>query len=38
MLSVAYLWTDTGAGWIKIRLTTARRATAMEIRDYTEDS
>ena len=36
MMSVAYLWTDAGGGLIKIRLITARRATAMEIRYYTE--
>ena len=35
-MSVAYLWTDVGAGLIKIRLITARRATATEIRHYTE--
>lgn len=35
-MSVAYLWTDMGAGLIKIRLITARRATATEIRTYTE--
>jgi hypothetical protein len=33
---LAYLWTDVGAGLIKIRLITARRATATEIRYYTE--
>ncbi|MBC8164778.1 MAG: BrnT family toxin [Bryobacteraceae bacterium] len=36
MLSVAYLWTGAGAGLIRIRLITARRATATEIRYYTE--
>ena len=36
-MSVAYLWTDAGAGLIKIRLITARRATAPEIRNYTEN-
>ncbi|MBL8233233.1 MAG: BrnT family toxin [Bryobacterales bacterium] len=35
-MSVAYLWTDNGAGLIKIRLITARRSTATEIRYYTE--
>ena len=35
-MSVAYLWTDVGAGLTKIRLITARRATATEIRYYTE--
>lgn len=35
-MSVAYLWTDAGAGLIKIRLITARPATATEIRHYTE--
>ena len=34
-MSVAYIWTDVGAGLIKIRLITARRATATEIRYYT---
>jgi uncharacterized protein len=36
-MSVAYLWTEVGAGLIKIRLITARRATAGEIRYYTEN-
>jgi uncharacterized DUF497 family protein len=36
LMSVAYLWTDSGAGLIKIRMITARRATATEIRYYTE--
>ena len=36
MMSVAYLWTDAGAGLIRIRLITARHATAAEIRYYTE--
>lgn len=36
-MSVAYLWTDAGVGLIKIRLITARRATAGEIRNYTEN-
>ena len=35
-MSVGYLWTDVGDGLIKIRLITARRATAREIRYYTE--
>lgn len=35
-MSVAYLWTDAGSGLIKIRLITARPATATEIRYYTE--
>jgi uncharacterized DUF497 family protein len=36
-MSIAYLWTEAGAGFIKIRLITARRATASEIRYYTEN-
>ncbi|MCX6611160.1 MAG: BrnT family toxin [Acidobacteria bacterium] len=36
-MSVAYLWLDAGAALIKIRLITARRATATEIRFYTEN-
>lgn len=36
-MSVAYLWTDNGTGPIKIRLITARRSTATEIRYYTEN-
>jgi uncharacterized DUF497 family protein len=36
MMSVAYLWTEYGAGMTKIRLITARRATTTEIRYYTE--
>ena len=36
MLSVAYLWIESEPGPIKIRLITARRAKAAEIRDYTE--
>ncbi len=36
-MSIAYLWTEAGAGLIKIRLITARRATASEIRYYTEN-
>ena len=35
-MSVAYLWTEVGPGLIKIRLITARTATATEIRYYTE--
>lgn len=35
-MSVAYLWTDAGAGLVKIRLITAPRSTATEIRYYTE--
>lgn len=35
-LSVAYLWTEVGSDLIKIRLITARGATATEIRYYTE--
>ena len=35
-MSVAYLWTDNRAGLTKIRLITARRSTATEIRYYTE--
>lgn len=37
LMSVAYLWTSGGAGLIKIRLITARRATAAEISYYTEN-
>ena len=36
-MSVAYLWTDVGASLIKIRLITARQATAAEIRCYKEN-
>ena len=36
-LSVAYLWTEVGAGLIKVRLITARRATPGEILYYTEN-
>ncbi|HUQ92643.1 MAG TPA: BrnT family toxin [Bryobacteraceae bacterium] len=36
IMSVAYLWTDAGTGLIKIRLITARRAMASEIRYYLE--
>ena len=36
-MAVAYLWTDNGAGLTKIRLITARRSTAAEIRYYTEN-
>lgn len=36
LVSAAYLWTDAGGGLIKIRLITARRATAAETRYYTE--
>lgn len=35
-MTVSYLWTDVGAGLIKIRLISARRSTASEIRNYTE--
>ena len=35
-MSVAYVWTAVGAGLIQIRLITARRATATEIRYYAE--
>lgn len=35
-MTVSYLWTDLGAGLIKIRLISARRSTASEIRHYTE--
>ncbi len=35
-MTVSYLWTDVGAGLIKIRLISARRSTAIEIRNYTE--
>ena len=37
LLSVAYLWMDAGGHLIKIRLITARRATANEICYYKED-
>lgn len=37
MLSVAYLWTKTDPGLIKIRMITARRATTTEIRYYMEN-
>ena len=33
-MAVAYLWADAGAGLIKVRLITARPATATEIRYY----
>lgn len=36
-LSAAYTWTEVGVDLIKIRLITARRATATEIRYYTEN-
>jgi len=36
LLSVAYLWTDAGGRSTKIRLITARPATASEISYYTE--
>lgn len=36
MLSVSYLWTEPEPSLTKIRLITARRATATEIRHYTE--
>jgi uncharacterized protein len=36
-MSIAYLWTEAGAGLIKIRLITARRATPSEICYYTEN-
>ncbi|MBM3764608.1 MAG: BrnT family toxin [Acidobacteria bacterium] len=36
-MSLAYLWTEASAGLIKIRLITARRATATEIRHYMEN-
>ena len=35
-MAVAYLWMDAGTGLVKIRLITARRATATEVRSYTE--
>ncbi len=35
-MAIAYVWTEVEAGLIKIRLITARRATATEIRYYTE--
>lgn len=37
LLSVAYLWTEAEPGLIKIRMITARRATAMEIHYYREN-
>ena len=37
MLSVAYLWAEPEASLVKIRLITARRATAREIRYYGEN-
>ncbi len=37
VLSVAYLWTESEPGLIKIRLITARHATAAEIRYYREN-
>lgn len=36
-MSIAYLWTEAGARLVKIRLITARRATAAEIRHYMEN-
>ena len=36
LIAVAYLWTDAGDDLTKIRLISARRATATEIRYYTE--
>ena len=36
LISVAYIWTDAGSGMIKVRLITARRATATEIFYYLE--
>ena len=36
MLSIAYLWAEAELGLVKIRLITARRATAQEIRSYGE--
>ena len=36
MLSIAYLWAESEPGLVKIRLITARRATAREIRSYGE--
>ena len=35
-MAVAYLWMDAGAGLIKVRIISARPATATEIRFYTE--
>jgi hypothetical protein len=35
-MPVACVWTDNGAALVKIRLITARRSTAVEIRYYTE--
>ena len=37
MLSVAYLWWESGPETIKIRLIPARRATPAEIRQYLEN-
>ena len=36
MLSIAYLWAEPEPGLVKIRLISARRATAQEIRSYGE--
>jgi len=36
-MSIAYLWTESVTGLVKIRLITARRATASEICYYTEN-
>ena len=36
MLSIAYLWAQPEPGLVKIRIITARRATAKEIRSYGE--
>lgn len=36
MLSVAYLWIDSGEGAIKIRLISARESTRTEARKYEE--
>ena len=35
-MTVSYLWTDVGTGLIKIRLISACRSTACEIRNYTD--
>ncbi len=36
-MSIAYLWTETGDGLVKIRLITARQATVSEISYYNEN-
>lgn len=36
LIAVAYLWNEVGAGLTKVRLISARKATATEIGYYTE--